>query len=370
MPGLPGLHGAQPAPPLPPVPATRAVVDCGVYVDGVRQPGFTDYRTALEEVRRTGRGFVWMGLHAPTEDQMNSVGETFGLHSLLIEDAVHAHQRPKLELYDGIMLVVLRSIKYVDHDDLEKANDIVDVGEIQIMAGDDFVITVRHGDHTQLAGVRQNLEAHPELLALGPASVVHAIADHVVDRYQEVALEMESDVDEIEERTFASPSSKMDIDVVYLFKREILQMRRAVLPLAVPLAWLADDDDESTDDDPSPIRAEKTGSFSEKEIRRHFRDVSDHLKQTVDLVTEYDERLSSLIDAAATKVSIQQNTDMRKISAWAAVAAVPTAVAGIYGMNFDYMPELHWHWSYPVLLVLLLVACITLWRVLHRNHWL
>ena len=337
-----------------------------MYVDGLRKPGFSDYRQALSEVRKTGEGFVWIGLHAPSEAQMTSIGETFGLHKLMIEDAVHAHQRPKLELYDGTLLLVLRSLHYIEHESLDQANDIVDGGEIEIFAGEDFVMTVRHGDHTELAGVRADLESHPDVLAQGPAAVVHAIADHVVDTYHEVSIAMGDDVDALEERTFTS--THLDIDVIYLFKREVLELRRSVLPLEEPITWLAAGDDAASPS--ATIRAGKTGSFTEQEIRRHFRDVADHLSHTVDLVNEYDERLSSLIDAAATKVSIQQNTDMRKISSWAAIAAVPTAVAGIYGMNFDHMPELHWKYSYPVLLILLVIACYGLWRVFHRNDWL
>ncbi|ALG84293.1 magnesium transporter [Gordonia phthalatica] len=345
----------------PPVPVARAVVDCAVYVDGVRQPTGLDFRKALAFVRATGSGFVWLGLHQPDERQMGDVAEAFGLHTLMVEDAVHAHQRPKLELYDDTLFLVLRTVKYIDHDDDEVANDIVETGEIMVLAGRDFIITVRHGDHTHLAGVRQRLESTPEHLKLGPATVVHAVADRVVDSYVAVVQEMESDVDELEERIFAASSRDLDIDVVYLFKREVLQLRRAVYPLGTPLSLLSG----------NKVTAESAAlTPNSKEIRRHFRDVADHLTLVNEMVGEYEERLSSLLDAAATKVSTQMNTDMRKISAWAGIAAVPTAAAGIYGMNFDVMPELHWQFSYPILLIALFTVCFTLWRTFHKYHWL
>lgn len=353
--------GPQAAGPTPPVPVARAVVDCAVYVDGIRQPSGTDFRSALALVRDTGSGFVWLGLHEPDERQMADVAEAFGLHPLMVEDAVHAHQRPKLELYDDTLFLVLRTVKYIDHDDDEVANDIVETGEIMVLAGHDFVITVRHGDHTHLAGVRARLEARPDHLKSGPATVVHAVADRVVDTYVDVVGEMESDVDELEERVFAAAPRDLDIDVVYLFKREVLELRRAVHPLASPLSILSGN---------KPTAESAALPPTSKEIRRHFRDVADHLTTVNDLVSEYDERLTTLLNAAATKVSTQMNTDMRKISAWAGIAAVPTAAAGIYGMNFDFMPELHLRYSYPVLLIALFTVCFTLWRIFHKHHWL
>ncbi|GAA3961923.1 magnesium and cobalt transport protein CorA [Gordonia caeni] len=365
--GSPAGDGDGPAgPPLPPVPAARAVVDCAAYLHGRRQRGFSDFHQAYEHVREAGEGFVWLGLHAPTDAQMASVAEVFGLHPLAVEDVVHAHQRPKLELYDGTVFLVLRSMQYIEHDRQDRANDVVDGGEIMILAGRDFVITVRHGDHTQLAGVRARLEARPDSMALGPGAVVHAIADFVVDSYLTVVTDMQSDVDEVEERVFTAATRDLDIDVVYLFKREVLELRRAVAPLAGPLAWLSGHDGQPG----ANPRGERSVSFQEKEIRRHFRDVADHLSTVNDMVVEYDERLTSLLHAAATKVGIQQNTDMRKISSWAAIAAVPTMVAGLYGMNFEFIPELEWRWSYPVLLILLAAACLNLWRLLHKNRWL
>ncbi|MFM9377741.1 magnesium and cobalt transport protein CorA [Gordonia sp. VNK21] len=355
----------------PPVPAARAVVDCGVYVDGRRLPGHHDYREAARTVAETGEGFVWLGLHAPDDHQMESVAQTFGLHPLMVEDAVNAHQRPKLELYGDTLFLVLRSMRYLPHENLPQAGgDVVEAGEIMVLAGANFVITVRHGEHTQLAGVRERLADHPQRLSHGPATVVHAIADHVVDSYLDLVGQIQSDVDEIEEAVFGTAANNVGIDVVYLFKREILEMRRAAVPLTGPLSWLA-----GGTGGPGAPHAELGAaglpeSFSDKEHRRHFRDVADHLSTVVELVSEFDERLTSLMNAAATKVGIQQNTDMRKISAWAAIAAAPTMIAGVYGMNFDNMPELSWDYSYPVVLLVLAGICFLLYRTFHRNGWL
>ncbi len=343
-------------PPLPriPVPVARAVVDCAVYVDGIRQPGRIGYKQALAEVRESGQGFVWLGLHAPDDEQMAGVGEAFGLHELVVEDAVHAHQRPKLEIYDNTQFMVLRTVKYVEHESMEHASEVVETGEIMIFAGPDFVVTVRHGAHTHLSGVRRKLEARPERLALGPTAVMHAIADKVVDSYLAVTERMEVDVVAIEESVFGRQKRWLNIDPVYLLKREVLELRRAVQPLSVPLARLTD----------------TNNPLIPKEIRRHLRDVADHLTTVVERVVEYDEVLTSLLDAAAAKVGIQQNTDMRKISAWVAIGAVPTMVAGIYGMNFEHMPELGWRYGYPAVVLCLVVACTTLFWVFRRHHWL
>ncbi|MDL9937062.1 magnesium and cobalt transport protein CorA [Gordonia sp. ABSL1-1] len=361
MPNLrPGRRGSEvparegrPATRIP-VPVARAVVDCAVYVDGKRQPGRIGYAEALGQVRATGRGFVWVGLHAPDDAQMADVGTAFGLHELVVEDAVHAHQRPKLEIYDDTQFLVLRTVKYVEHESMAHASEVVETGEIMIFAGTDFVVTVRHGDHTHLSGVRHRLEENPSRLALGPTAVLHAIADRVVDSYLAVTERMDSDVVATEEAVFGRHRHGLQIDPVYLLKREVLEMRRAVYPLTTPLARLTD----------------PQNPMVPKEIKRHFRDVADHLATVVERVVEYDEVLTSLLDAAAAKVGLQQNTDMRKISAWVAIGAVPTMVAGIYGMNFDHMPELHQTWGYPAVLTALIIVCTALFVVFRRHDWL
>ncbi|GAB2638981.1 magnesium/cobalt transporter CorA [Gordonia jinhuaensis] len=355
MPSMPSLRprGREPRPqPHIPVPVERAVVDCGVYVDGHRLRGRFSYQKALEVIRERGSGFVWLGLHAPDEGQMSGVAEVFGLHELLVEDAVHAHQRPKLELYDELKFLVLRTVKYVEHDAAE-GKEVVATGELMVFTGRDFVITVRHGEHTHLTGLRRRLEERPDRLALGPDFVMHAVADLVVDTYLEVAESFEVDVDTAEENIF-TPERSVDIDPIYMLKRAIIELRRSVEPLARPLQRLTSSEEPLVN----------------KEIRRLFRDVADHHEMVSERIAGYDDVLESLLDAAQAKVGIQQNTDMRKISAWVAIASVPTVVAGIYGMNFQYMPELEWRYGFWVLMIVLLAVCGGLWWVFRKNRWL
>ena len=339
------------------VPVARATVDCGVYVEGERLPGKYPHAAALAKVREVeqagGKAFSWIGLHEPDEHQMHAVAEVFGLHPLAVEDAVHAHQRPKVERYDDTLFLVLKTVNYVPHESVALAREIVETGEIMIFVGSDFVVTVRHGDHSGLAGVRKQMEDEGTHLALGPYAVMHAIADHVVDNYRDVSIRMECDIDSIEEEAFSTRSST-DIAQIYMLKREVVELRRAVSPLSVAL---------------QKILTEHKDLIS-KEILRYMRDVMDHQNQAADLITSYDEMLSSLVQAALAKVGMQQNTDMRKISAWVAIAAVPTMIAGIYGMNFEHIPELEWTWGYPAVLIFMFSVCFLLYRTFRHNHWL
>lgn len=339
------------------VPVARAMVDCGVYRDGTRLPGKYTHAAALDKVREIeaegGKAFVWIGLHEPDERQMQAVADVFCLHELAVEDAVHAHQRPKLERYDNTLFLVLKTVKYVEHESMAKAREIVETGEVMIFVGPDFVVTVRHGEHGGLAGVRKRLEDSPAQLKLGPYSVMHAIADSIVDTYLDVTELIETDIDAMEEDIF-SPLQQTDIECIYLLKREIVELRRAVSPLATDLQRIGTDHDDIVN----------------VEIRRYMRDVLDHTIKAADRIASYDDMLSSLVQAALGKVAMQQNVDMRKISAWVAIAAVPTAVAGIYGMNFEHMPELKAVWGYPAVLLVMLTVCTLLYRTFRRNHWL
>lgn len=328
------------------------IVDCAVYVDGRRDPHSYTYTQALAHVREAGKGFVWLGVHSPDDKQMTDLASVFGLHELAVEDAVHAHQRPKLEAYgDDTLFVVLRTVGYVAHDSLSSTAEVVSTGEIMLFVGPDYVITVRHGEQTELATLRHRLEEHPAQLALGPTVVLHAVADRVVDAYLAVTEQLDTDIAEIEENVFGG--SQVNIDPVYLLKREVIEFRRAVTPLAIPLKRLTA---------PNP--------WLSKEVRTYFRDVSDHLTTVNERVLDYDSLLSSMLDAATAKVGIQQNTDMRKITAWAAMAAAPTMIAGIYGMNFDHMPELHWRYGYFVVLAAMVMICAVLWRTFRKHGWL
>lgn len=357
MPSLGGFRGrgnaANRGPVSAPPRVQDSIVDCAVYVDGARLPGQRTYGEAIAEVRERGDGFVWIGLHEPDEEQIKGVADTFGLHELAVEDAVHAHQRPKLERYDNTLFMVLKTVRYVEHESPTTANEIVETGELMAFLGLDFIVTVRHGAHSGLARLRGELDDEPERLQTGPSAVLHAITDHVVDHYLDVTDSIEDDIDEMETEVFA-PRSKISAEQIYFMKREVLELRRAVMPLATPLQRLSEGHTRLVPD----------------EARPHFRDVSDHLTTVSERVVNFDELLTTLVDATLAKITLQQNTDMRKITAWAAIIAVPTALAGIYGMNFDYMPETHWRYGYPVVVTIILSICLLLYRIFRRNRWL
>ncbi|MEV0354929.1 magnesium and cobalt transport protein CorA [Nocardia sp. NPDC050697] len=335
------------------VPTARAIVDCAVYRDGARVPGRFTHTEALARVRAgaSGHEFCWVGLHDPDRAQLADVAAAFGLHPLAVEDAESDEQRPKLERYDDTLVLALRTVAYVEHE-LHTVSEIVATGQIMVFAGPDFVVAVRRGSHSQLTTLRGELEADPGRLALGPGAVLHAIADHVVDSYLDVADAVQNDVDAMEEDVF-TPRSRIEIAAIYLLKREIVELRRAVLPLGTPLVLL------TKPETPLP-----------KEVRRYFRDVADHHSTVADRITDFDDALSSLVTASLAKITVQQNTDMRKITALVAIAAVPTMIAGIYGMNFEHMPELSQPWGYPVALIVMITACTALFAAFRRNGWL
>jgi len=345
-------------------PAASAIVDCAVYRDGVRRPGVRTLSEALEAVRadRPGElcdgsdGFVWIGLHEPTEAEFAGIAEEFGLHPLAVEDAVHAHQRPKLERYDNSLFTVFKTIRYVDHAELTATSEVVESGEVMVFTGRYFVITVRHGGHGSLRALRHRLEDDPELLAKGPSSVLHAIADRVVDDYLAVSEAVQDDIDEVEIDVFseAGKSSGGDASRIYQLKREVLEFKRAVSPLLRPMQLLGE----------RPMR------LVDPEIQKYFRDVADHVARVHEQVTGFDDLLNSILQANLAQATVVQNEDMRKITAWAAILAVPTMITGVYGMNFQYMPELQWRYGYPLVLGVILVICYAIHRGFRRNGWL
>jgi magnesium transporter len=327
------------------------VVDCAVYVDGRRQPPVEPHE-ALRAAADRG-GFVWLGLYAPTEVELGAIAQHYGLHPLAVEDAVYAHQRPKLERYDDVLFMVLTTARYVEHDRLTATSEVVETGEVMVFVGPEYVITVRHGEHGGLADLRRGLEEQPDLLCLGPASVLYAVADSVVDAFVDVATAVEDDVEELEASVF-SPERTDDIGRLYQLKRQLLALRRAVSPLEVPLEKLA----------------ERQIDVVPEAMRSYFRDVEDHAIRVRDQVTALDELLTSILQASLARTSQADNEDMRKISAWAGIIAVPTAIAGIYGMNFEFMPELRWRFGYPLVLLLIIGTCLLLYRGFKRNGWL
>ncbi|MGW2899362.1 magnesium/cobalt transporter CorA [Streptomyces sp. NPDC001212] len=331
------------------------IVDCAVYRDGHRTPGFADLSDALAAARAAG-GFVWVGLHEPSEEEFGLVTEEFALHPLAVEDALKAHQRPKLEVYDDSLFVVLKPVVY------EPRSDAVSTGEIMIFLGDSFVVTVRHGEGDGLATVRRRLEQEPETLGHGPTAVLYAIADTTVDHYLDVAAELQTDLEELEAEVFSPDGgSRHSASRIYAFKRRITEFRRATGPLALPMSRLGGTGTSLF----SP-----TVPFVDDKARPFFRDVSDHLTRVNDSVESLDRLVSDILSAHLAQTGVQQNDDMRKISAWAAMAAVPTMIAGIYGMNFAHMPELHWLWSYPAVILLMAALEMLLYRLFKRRGWL
>lgn len=332
------------------------IVDCAIYRDGRRTEGPADFSDALDAARATGDAFVWIGLHEATEEEFDRVSEEFGLHPLAVEDALKAHQRPKLEVYDDSLFVVLKPVVY------EPSSDQVSTGELMLFLGDSFVVTVRHGEGAPLKAVRQRLEDDPKFLAHGPTSVLYSIADATVDHYLEVAGELQTDLEGLEAEVFSPEGggSRDTASRIYTFKRQILEFRRATGPLALPLARLSGVG-------PWGLSAVP---FVNEDARPFFRDVNDHLTRVNESVDSLDRLVSDILSAHLAQMSVRQNDDMRKISAWAAMAAVPTMIAGIYGMNFDHMPELHWVWSYPAVIVLMAVLEVLLYRTFKRRGWL
>ncbi|MFJ5806288.1 magnesium and cobalt transport protein CorA [Streptomyces sp. NPDC093093] len=329
-----------------------AVVDCALYEDGQRIPGQVNLGKVLDRIDPEAGRFAWIGLYEPTEEQLQEVAEAFGLHPLAVEDAVHAHQRPKLERYEDMLFLVLKTIVYVDHDKITATSEIVDTGEIMVFAGPGYAITVRHGSAPPLEGVRQQLQDDPRQLGCGPAAVLHAVADMVVDRYVEVADSFADDVDTLESEVF-SPDRPVDAGRIYQLKRELLEFKRAVMPLAPALRRLS----EETPQIP-------------REVATYFRDVADHHQRVSEQILSFDELITGMLSAGIAQLGVQQNADMRRISAWAALIAVPTMIVGVYGMNFEHMPELTSPYGYPAVWAVIIVACSVVYRALRRNKWL
>ncbi len=324
------------------------IVDRAIYVDGRRLP-CGDLAEELSTLREQGNAgsFLWIGLKDPTEEEFDEVDTDLGLHPLAVEDAVHGRQRAKVELYDDTVFVVLKPLRYID-----RTSDI-ETGELMLFVGDHFVVSVRRGELSPLTNIRASLEASPDTLVHGPLAVLHAVLDRVVDNYLVIDGEVGVDLEEIEREVFSG--KRMDSGSIYRLKREVLEFRRAAVPLSEPLRMLFQSPR-------SPV--------PEGELRLLLRDVSDHLHTVIDHIESYDRLLTDMLGAHLAQISVQQNNDMRKISAWVAVAAVPTMVAGIYGMNFDYMPELHQHWGYFVVLGAMAAVCVGLFAAFKRTGWL
>jgi len=325
------------------------IVDSAVYRKGVRLPidcGVHDYDALRAAAADGEHDFVWVGLYEPSHLELEDIAKAFGLHPLAVEDAVVAHQRPKLELYEGNLFLTVKTLWYVDED------DAVETGEINLFVGDDFVITVRHGRGSQLRDARHGLEEQQNVLSHGPSAVVYAVCDTIVDGYLAVMEELQIDVDEVEESVFSQQRTN-DSARIYTLKRELAEVRRAVLPLKEPMRRFTVGAVPGILPDAGPF----------------FRDVGDHLAVAAEIIDTLDSLLSSAFEAHLARIQVQQNDDMRKISAGAAMIVVPTLIAGIYGMNFDHMPELQWVLGYPFALVLMASTMATMWAWFKKSGW-
>jgi magnesium transporter len=324
------------------------IIDCAVYESGVRMAGELDLTQAFEAGRASADSFVWIGLHEPTRDEFDAVTAEFELPRLAVEDAHNPQQRPKLETYGDLLFLVIKPVRYVD------SQEVIETGQVVLFIGETFVVSVRHGETAALHGVRLKLEnEQPELLKCGPSAVVYAVLDHVVDDYERVMRQVDEDIDEIELHVFSSGAGNQ-AQRIYKLKRELTEFRRAVVPLRDPLRDLMH----------QRVRQIHPGTAE------YFRDVQDHVTRVSEQIEAVDGLLSDALSANLAEVGIRQNEDMRKISAWVAIAAVPTMIAGIYGMNFENLPELKWEYGYYLVLGVMAAACGLLYRSFKRNGWL
>jgi magnesium transporter len=323
------------------------IVDCAVYEDGKRRNGQVPIDQAHEACRADDRAWVWIGLYEPSMEEFNSVASEFALHPIAVEDAVKAHQRPKLEMYGDTLFIVLKTARYHDEE------ETVEFGELALFLGAGFIISVRHGQAAELGGARKWVEERQGLLRCGPSAALYAIVDLVVDEYAPVIAGIEDDIEEVEEDVF-SPARTNPSQRIYKLKREVIEMHRATAPLVEPLRGLSEGQYDLV---PQPML-------------EYFRDVYDHVIRDDDAVNAFRESLASALNANLTQVSVQQNEDVRKISAWAAMVAVPTLISGIYGMNFRHMPELSWPVGYPAALTAMLFISFLLYRYFKHAGWL
>ena len=336
------------------------IVDNAIYVEGRRAVEPDSLRETYEAIRER-RGVGWIGLYKPTEEEFASVAGEFGLHPLAVEDAIEAHQRPKLERYDGTLFLVLKAARYIDE------SETVEFGEVDAFVGEDFVVTVRHGEAAALGEVRRRLEGEPELLRRGPEAILYAVMDRVVDGYVPVVAGLENDIDEIETEIFGGNAGVSRR--IYELSREVIEFQRATQPLPAILARLI---------------SGAEGREVDAELQRYLRDVQDHALRIIEQVSGFREILQNILSVnltlvglsqneevkALTEASIAQNNEVKKISAWAAILFAPTLVGTVYGMNFDHMPELHWAVGYPFALLLMLLVSISLYIVFKRRGWL
>ncbi|EGD40440.1 magnesium/cobalt transporter CorA [Nocardioides sp. WG-D5] len=345
-----------------PTPVTRgSMIDSAVYVGGDRVDSPSTLADTYRSLHEHDDAMAWIGLYQPNQHELASLADEFGLHELAVEDAILAHQRPKIERYDDTLFVVLRAAWYVDE------TEDIDFGELHLFVGPDFVLTVRHGAQPDLSPVRRRMESNPDLLRLGPEAVLYAILDRVVDGYAPVVAGLANDIDEIETEMFRGDTQVSRR--IYELSREVVEFQRATRPLLGVVRSLA---------------AGFSKYRTDEELQRYLRDVEDHVIGTVEQIDEFRNLLRDILTVNATLVaqqqneemkalselSVQQNDEVKKISGWAAILFAPTLVGTVYGMNFDFMPELQWRYGYFMALGLMLTVNVVLYILFRRRNWI
>jgi len=342
-------------------PKRSSLIDTAIYANGQRVSSPQTLAETFRALHATPDGVAWIGLYRPTEAELHSLASEFNLHELAIEDAISAHQRPKLERYDGVLFVVLRAASYLD------APEEVEFGELHAFVGPNFVITVRHSESPDLSNVRRRMENDPELLSLGTQAILYAIIDAVVDGYLPVVAGLANDVDEIETQVFDGDSRVSRR--IYELSREVIEFQRATHPLNRVM---------------DALEKGSTKYGVGQELQRSLRDVADHLTQVNERVDGFRQLLRDMLTVNSTLVSERQNENMvslaessnrqgeevKKISSWAAILFGPTLIAGIYGMNFTHMPELKWAFGYPMAVGLMALTSVVLYVIFKRRDWL
>jgi len=336
------------------------IVDSAIYIDGRRAPLVVPFEETYETCKHHA-GIAWIGLFKPSPEEFAQVTREFHLPELAVEDAIQAHQRPKLERYDDTLFVVLKAARY---DDTEET---VEFAELHIFVGEDFVVTVRHGQGSELSRVRRRIEANPELLKLGPQAILYAILDRVVDDYIPVVRGLENDIDEIEIQVF---SGQGDVTRrTYELTREIIEFQRAAKPLVGILGALIAGAPRYSQGD---------------ELQDYLRDVQDHAMSIQEQVAGFRELLQNVLSVNMALLSLQQNDEMKamsqasivqndevkRISSWAAIAFTPTLIGTIYGMNFDSIPELHWRYGYLFSIFMMFMVGLVMYLAFRRKGWL
>jgi len=322
------------------------IVDVALYQNGLRVDGPTDISDLVDIARKDG-GFVWLGLAEPTQSEFNMVVGELNFHPLAVEDAVNAKQRPKIEDYEGLTFFVLKTVFF------DKAEQEISTGELMCFISDNFIVIVRHGEGHPLSTVRHDLELNPELLELGPFAVLHAVADRIIDGYTNIATALELEVVGVENKVFSGKRQTFSQEI-YFLKREIIEFKHAIEPLIAPISKLTTDSVVSVPEGIKPF----------------FRDTYDHLLQACEQASGLDSLITSVLQADLAHIQVQQNIDVRRISAWVALASGPTMIAGIYGMNFKYMPELGTRYGYFVVLGAMVALTGFLVRTFRKSGWL